>query len=266
MERANQLDGSQWLKNSFSVWRNLVRDRDSREHPAPFPVTLVSRLIDCYVANPKGVLLDPFAGSGSALIAALHKGMEAVGFDINPDYRDLFLSRLDLFGEGSREWTYETQDARILSKSIEAGSVEICVTSPPYWDILTRRRTADGKSTKAYSTSEYDLGNIDDYASFLNELGAVAHQVEIVLRQRGYFILNIMDLRKGARFYPLHADAISALTSKTRMTLEDIVIWDRQSDYNAMRPLGYPRKFIINKVHEYLLIFRKEEERNAGKD
>ena len=265
MERANQLDGSRWLKNSFSIWRNLVRDRDSREHPAPFPVALASRLIDCYVANPKGVLLDPFAGSGSSLIAALQKGMAAIGFDINPTYRDLFLNRLDLFKEGGREWIYEIQDARTLSKSVEGGTVEICVTSPPYWDILTRRRSADGKSPKAYSRSEYDLGNISDYTAFLDELGTVAREVEMALRRKGYFILNIMDLRKGSRFYPLHADAISTLKTKTGMTLEDIVIWDRQSDYNTMRPIGYPSKFIINKVHEYLLIFRKEEGENAGK-
>ena len=201
-------------------------------------------------------MLDPFAGSGSSLIAALQKGMGAVGFDINPTYRDLFVGRLDLFGKGCREWIYEIQDARILSEFIEAETAEICVTSPPYWDILARRRTADGKSPKRYSNDHSDLGNIRDYASFLNDLGDVSHQVEIALRKKGYFILNVMDLRKGACFYPLHADAITAVTSKTEMTLEDIVIWDRQPDYNAMRPLGYPSKFIINKVHEYLLIFR----------
>lgn len=38
--------------------------------------------------------------------------------------------------------------------------------------------------------------------------------------------------------------------------LQDIIIWDRQSEYNNLRPLGYPYKFIVNKVHEYLLVFR----------
>jgi len=263
VERANQLDGSQWLKNSFSVWRHLLRDRDSRQHPAPFPVELVSKIIDCYVADAEGLLLDPFAGSGSALLAALRKGMNAIGFDINPEYRALFLSRLELFYESRQEWTYEIQDARVLSEFVEPGSVEICVTSPPYWDILTRRRSADGKSSRPYSTNGHDLGNINDYDSFLSALGNVAFQVEVALRSRGYFILNIMDLRKGSKFYPLHSDAILAVTSTTRMTLEDIVIWDRQSDYNAMRLLGYISTFIINKVHEYLLIFRKEGSKNA---
>ena len=257
MQRANQLDGSTWLKNSFSVWRHLTRDRDSKQHPAPFPIELVSKIIDCYVADPKGLLLDPFAGSGSSLIAALRKGMGAVGCDINPDYRDLFLSRLELFCQSNQQWVYEIQDARLLGEFVASDSVEICVTSPPYWDILARRRSADGKVSRSYSSSNIDLANVVEYDDFLEALGKVACQVELVLKAKGYFVLNIMDLRKGPKFYPLHSDSILTITANTDLTLEDIIIWDRQSDYNAMRPLGYPRKFIINKVHEYLLIFRK---------
>jgi len=39
---------------------------------------------------------------------------------------------------------------------------------------------------------------------------------------------------------------------------DDIIIWDRQQDYNNMKPLGYPYKYRINKVHEYILIFIKK--------
>ena len=259
MDRANQLNGSEWLKNSISVWRDFVKDKDSKDHPAPFPIGLVSKLIDCYVANRSGVLLDPFAGSGSALIAALNRGMSAVGADVNVAYRDLFRNRLDFISGMDSEWVYEVQDARFLSKIVEAGSVEICITSPPYWDILSRRRSADGKSSRPYSHNEHDLGNISEYDFFLSALGEVVQQVELALRLGGYFILNVMDIRKGGQFYPLHNDAILSINSQTNLTLEDIIIWDRQSDYNAMRPLGYPSKFIINKVHEYLLVFRNRE-------
>ena len=39
--------------------------------------------------------------------------------------------------------------------------------------------------------------------------------------------------------------------------LDDIIIWDRRQEYNHLRPLGYPSVFRINKVHEYILIFKK---------
>ena len=68
--------------------------------------------------------------------------------------------------------------------------------------------------------------------------------------------MNVMDLRKQSNFYPLHIDA-SNLAKEVGFSFEDIIIWDRQPEYNNMRPLGYPHKFIVNKVHEYLLILRK---------
>ena len=257
MSRANNLSGSEWLKNSFSVWRGLGKDKDSREHPAPFPVALASRVIECYAAQPDGVVLDPFAGSGSTLIAALLAGMGAVGFDINPEYRRIFEQRLSLLELISAKWQYEIKDSRAMNELVGPSSVELCLTSPPYWDILNRRRSADKKMARPYSSFDHDLGNISSYDDFLSALGAVAKQVEIALRDGGYFVLNVMDIRKGPEFYPLHMDVTLAVEDQTNLSLEDIIIWDRQPDYNGMRPLGYPRKFIVNKVHEYLLIFRR---------
>jgi DNA modification methylase len=63
-----------------------------------------------------------------------------------------------------------------------------------------------------------------------------------------------MDIRKKNAFYPLHSDLTTAMQN-IGYTYDDLIIWDRQSDYNNMRPLGYPSKFRINKVHEFLLIF-----------
>jgi len=255
-QRANTLGGAEWLKNSFSIWRGLGKDTDATDHPAPFPVALASRLIDCYAANREGLVLDPFAGSGSSLLAALRAGMGAVGFDINPEYRDVFERRLSLFELQNPRWRYEVQDARNLGETVEASTVEICITSPPYWNILNRKRTADRKKANPYSANGHDLGNLEGYGEFLDALGAVVEQVSQALRPHGYFILNVMDIRKGSVFYPLHQNASDAVLNVGGFTLEDIIIWDRQTDYNAMRPLGYPCKFIINKVHEYLLIFR----------
>lgn len=254
--RANALTGAEWLKNSFSIWRGLGKDADAADHPAPFPVELASRLIDCFAADREGLVLDPFAGSGSSLLAGLRAGMGVIGIDINPAFRDVFERRLSMFEVQNQCWRYEVDDARNLSVLVDEGTVEICITSPPYWDILNRKRTADRKRATPYSANGHDLGNLEDYSGFLAALGDIAGQVGQVLRPRGYFILNIMDIRKGPVFYPLHQDASSAVLQSGHFTLEDIIVWDRQADYNAMRPLGYPCKFIINKVHEYLLIFR----------
>ena len=262
--RANSLNGSDWLKNSFSIWRGLGRDTDVADHPAPFPVALAARLIACYASDADGVVLDPFAGSGSTLIAALRAGMKTVGLDINPRYRDIFVDRLSLAETPNAHlWRYDLRDARTLGEVVQPESVEICITSPPYWDILNRRRSADGKQARPYSRNGCDIGNLSTYDDFLDALAQTSCQIGAALRARGYFILNVMDIRKGSVFYPLHQDAAHAIDKERTFQLDDIIVWDRQAEYNSMRPLGYPYKFIVNKVHEYLLVFRKLEDRHG---
>jgi DNA modification methylase len=66
-----------------------------------------------------------------------------------------------------------------------------------------------------------------------------------------------MDIRKNSTFYPFHSDLIKKM-DEINFSLNDIIIWDRQKEYNRMRPLGYPYSFIVNKIHEYILIFKKK--------
>lgn len=264
--KANQLSGADWLKNSFSIWRGIPKDSIGRtRHPAAFPVSLIEKILDCYAPGKESLILDPFVGSGSTLIAATNKGMPSIGLDVNAAFREVFMNRLDLFnGQENGKchlWRYEVCDARdyeCFSEIVAPDSVDLCVTSPPYWDILSRKRTCDKKEAITYSDSDTDIGNLASYDVFLKALGDVFENVAMVLKKRGYFILSVMDVRKKDRFYPLHQDAANVVQERAGLVLEDIIVWDRQNDYNAMRPLGYPYKFIINKVHEYLLVFRKK--------
>ena len=148
-------------------------------------------------------------------------------------------------------------DSFEVLKMLPANHFDICVTSPPYWDILNMKRSADQKEAINYSDKTNDIGNIANYNEFVNTLSNLFVSVNRVLKKGGYCIVNVMDIRKKSNFYPLHSDLATAL-QKVGFIYDDLIIWDRQADYNNMRPLGYPYKFRINKVHEYLLIFIKE--------
>ena len=119
------------------------------------------------------------------------------------------------------------------------------------------KRSADQKDTVNYSDKENDVGNIPNYDEFVSTLSQLFWQVNRVPKKGGYCIVNVMDIRKKSNFYPLHSDLATAM-QKVGFIYDNLIIWDRQADYNNMRPLGYPYKFRINKVHEYLLIFIKE--------
>ncbi len=119
------------------------------------------------------------------------------------------------------------------------------------------KRSADQKDAVNYSDKTNDVGNIANYSEFINSLSNLFDSVNRVLKKGGYCIVNVMDIRKKSNFYPLHNDLTTAL-QKIGFIYDDLIIWDRQADYNNMRPLGYPYKFRVNKVHEFLLIFVKE--------
>ena len=81
-----------------------IRDRSgaTNTHPTVKPTDLMRWLVRL-VTPPGGVVLDPFAGSGSTLVAARAEGFRAVGIEREQEYADIIaarLSQLSLFTEG----------------------------------------------------------------------------------------------------------------------------------------------------------------------
>ncbi len=250
--RANELDGREWTRCSLSVWADIRLTAEERRlgHPAMFPATLVERLIRCFMREADRFILDPFLGSGSTLAAARNQGKVGAGFEVCEKFIRAARQR------AGGDFQIIRADARHLGEYVAAGSVDFCVTSPPYWNILQQKRTADHKRTRHYGAAENDLGKIAEYGQFLDELGKVFAAVYTALRPGKYCVVNVMDLRKASRFYPLHAD-LAVRMQALGYVFDDLIIWDRRMEYNNLRPLGYPHVFRINKVHEYLLIFQK---------
>jgi DNA modification methylase len=260
LRRANELSGKEWTALSISVWKDIRKTADEMhlDHPAMFPIMLVKRVIQCFTTSSERMILDPFMGSGSTLVGACLLGRKGIGFEIYPDYVELAKQRLSVCTRdgSSGSFVIHPHDAIKLGEFVEPSSIDFCFTSPPYWNILTQRRTADYKEVRNYGDSERDLGRKHSYTDFLESLGRIFYEVLKVLKPGKYCVVNVMDLRKRNRFYPFHSD-LARMLEKVGYIFDDIIIWDRSHEYNNLRPLGYPAVFRINKVHEYLLIFQK---------
>ena len=263
-KKCNELDGATWLQYSLSVWGDIRKTPDELKlgHPAMFPATLAERLIAAFLRPGHRVVLDPFAGTGSTLVAARDCGKHGLGIELSPDYVGLAERRLDqgsLGGNAGGSYELRKGDANELLEKIESNSVDLCITSPPYWDILNQRRSADGKDTRHYGNLAGDLGTIASYDEFISSLGQIFSKVLRVLKPKTYCCVVVMDLRKQSKFFSLHADLSKELELRG-FEFDDLIIWHRGHEYNNLRPLGYPYRFRINKIHEYILIFRKTEQ------
>jgi hypothetical protein len=84
----NCLTAKEWLKSQLGVWQFNYEARDIRDktvHPATFPISLPRKLIELF-SHQGELILDPFVGSGTTLIAAQDCGRNAVGFDLQAKY------------------------------------------------------------------------------------------------------------------------------------------------------------------------------------
>ncbi len=83
-----------WAINS--IWEMQPAKAKLEEHPAPFPLELPRRLIKLY-SFWGDTVLDPFAGTGTTLKAAIGLGRKAIGYELNEDYLPLIKKKLELY-------------------------------------------------------------------------------------------------------------------------------------------------------------------------
>ena len=67
-----------------SIWR--IRPEQKINHPAPFPIELPTRCIYSIMDDKKGIIIDPYAGSGTTLVSAKLLGHDYIGIEISKEY------------------------------------------------------------------------------------------------------------------------------------------------------------------------------------
>lgn len=108
----------------YSV-KATAADRADSKHPTVKPLALM-RYLCTLVTPPNGVILDPFAGSGTTIQAAIECGFEAVGIEREPEYQADIQRRLDAldankgpsYGKNARQKTAHPQPRSAAIKDL----------------------------------------------------------------------------------------------------------------------------------------------------
>jgi len=80
------------------LWTFSGESKKRIGHPAPFPIELPRRCIQLF-SYKDDVVLDPFLGSGSTLVAANLYNRKGIGIDVDPQYCKIALDRLKKEGK-----------------------------------------------------------------------------------------------------------------------------------------------------------------------
>ncbi len=80
------LEGGKPLPDVIPSFKTPVQERQIANHPSLKPQHLLRILIRALLPLGRGVMLDPFMGSGSAIAAALNLGIDAIGIELDPSF------------------------------------------------------------------------------------------------------------------------------------------------------------------------------------
>jgi len=265
--KLNDLDSKAWLKfqKSWFIHNPPPRRKGVLVHPAKFPETLAQEFIEFFTKRGE-TILDPMAGTGSALVAALRAGRNSYGIELNPKYAEIAKQIIEeeraALGESAANLKSEivNGDAAQLT-NYQFPTIKYIITSPPYWDMLRARGAETQKKRRAaaeldvhYSDDPNDLGNIRDYEEFLQKLVNIYQGLQPLLSEKAYLTIIVKNVKKGGRIYPLAWDIAREL-GKT-YTLKDEKIWVQ--DNQRLAPFGLGSAWVSNTFHHYCLQFRNE--------
>ncbi len=263
----NCLSAKEWLKSQVGVWHFLYEKRDIRDknlHPATFPIQLAAKVIELFTHKGE-LVLDPFVGSGTTLVAAEDLDRNAVGFDLKSEYVTLSQSRLqpNLFGHAQQIAIHD--DALNIPKYIEQEVVSLIWTSPPYANLLNRvrhnksrrdRKNDQYLKIEQYSQDPRDLGtmNLEDYSA---AMGDIFESLLPLLKRHGHCVINVPDMWWENQRITIHVSLIEELRRRG-YELRNVIIWDRSNIVNRIGIFGWPSNYITMGVtFEYLLDFWK---------
>ena len=267
------MTAKEWIKAQLGVWQFNYEGRDIRNktlHPATFPISLAKKVIELFTHRGE-LVLDPFVGSGTTLLAAMDTNRNAIGFDLQQNYIELTRNRLGL-NQGSLlpELTKQLaicDDARRIRDYLNHGTVKLIFTSPPYANLLNRQRLNKSRRTDARKNGQYlkveqysqdprDLGTLAVEA-YAKEMQSIFKELSILLKPGAHCVIDVPDMWWQDERITIHVALIQALR-EVGYELRNTIIWDRTNIVNKIGIFGWPSNYItMGTTFEYLLDFRK---------
>lgn len=159
------------------------------------------------------------------------------------------------------------KDARKM-KELPDNSVQLIVTSPPYFNI--KDYSLDGyQKNKKTKKAVGQIGDIADYQKYIDAMVLVWKECERVLKPNGKLIINtpLMPMLKknlsthyNRHIFDINSDIEHSVIHKTGLFLMDVYIWNRTNPSKKLMfgSYPYPRNFYAQNTIEFITVFVKD--------
>tara|TARA_A200000159_G_scaffold162612_1_gene186889 strand:- start:517 stop:1398 length:882 start_codon:yes stop_codon:yes gene_type:complete len=194
-------------------------------------------------------IVDPFAGRLTRAFVSQSLGRNYYGYDVSSETVDRVRHELDRHELGAT--IYEEDGCEMKSTPDE--SANLVMTCPPYGDI------------ERYESAEGQLSDLRKYEDFCERIQVCGDNIERVLKPGGFAVWVCGDWRRDGEYKPFHSDTINMFT-KSGLKLHDIIVMKNDTIFAALQAGKCASKRYTAKVHEFILVFRKEGELEYSSD
>lgn len=268
-EKPNDLNPKKWREYEkegmqfFSVWDTPERD--------PYGWTLKTIHGNCPIEIPRQciwrfskegeIVLDPFVGSGTTLVACARLKRYGIGIEINPNIAKVAKQNLSVRSldpeingwlEKQKVIVGDSRDLKVLG--IEDESIDLVFAHPPYWNLINY--------SKEHGSTKGDLSTAQTLDEFLLGITQVFKEIKRVLKPKRYACILIGEtFLQGGQVIPLDyhlTDLMLKLGFKfhTKVIKYTRLATSRMNFINTMKFRSLRSNFFIC-IHDYVIIFRK---------
>lgn len=271
----NHLSGQEWtfFLNSVLNTKYSTKGEEGgayhirKIHPTPKPPILMKSIIEFFTKENE-IVFDYFMGVGGTLLGASMCNRVAIGIDLEEKY-------INAYKEAANYLKYKINDTYLgdslqllknndfMNNILNNKKISLILIDPPYGNMMSKEKTGeDMKNRKSKEATPFtrlnsDLGNMNKI-DFLEKLRISVESSSKFLKNKGYIVIFIKDMQpKGKELSLLHSDIIQEINKIGNIYYKGLKIWADQT--TTLFPYGYPFSYVSNQIHQYILIFRKEE-------
>ena len=227
------------------AWRKRLFSPEVFKHIAKANLHMLQALIE-YLTEPGDTILDPFAGTGSILIAST-MGRNVVMVELEEHFVDLISKAMSSGWEGGNSVVLHNDCRLVLPFPCDA-----VITSPPYASTL--HDPGKGQKTQqriaSYSQSYTNMGKLNPFL-FVQAMRTVFNKLALSVKPGGPVAIITKDLGKGRRVFL--SERIVRYATEAGLVL---------SEWHKWLPPGntFPRQEgECNILDEDLIIFRRPQ-------